>query len=51
LRAFLGRIQVEELMVNVHVYDQPARRQSLALTAGVRDRLEKNAAPIMKGAY
>jgi luciferase family oxidoreductase group 1 len=39
LRAFVGRIQVEELMVNVHVYDQPARRLSLTLTAGVRDRL------------
>jgi hypothetical protein len=31
---------VEELMVKVHVYDQVARRHSLTLTAGVRDRLQ-----------
>ena len=39
LRAFLGQAQVEELMINVHVYDQVARRHSLTLTAGIRDRL------------
>jgi luciferase family oxidoreductase group 1 len=39
LRAFLAQMQVEELMVNVHVYDQVARRHSLTLTAAVRDRL------------
>jgi hypothetical protein len=50
LRAFLGRIQVEELMVNVHVHDQPARRQSLTLTAGVRDRLAALAVGAADGA-
>jgi luciferase family oxidoreductase group 1 len=40
LRGFLGQLQVQELMVNVHVYDQVARRHSLTLTAGVRDRLQ-----------
>jgi hypothetical protein len=39
LRAFLSPLQLEELMVNVHVYDQVARRHSLTLTAGIRDRL------------
>ena len=39
LRAFLGQAQVEELMINVHVYDQVARRHSLTLTVGIRDRL------------
>jgi len=40
LRGFLDQVQVQELMVNLHVYDQVARRHSLALTAGVRDRLK-----------
>jgi luciferase family oxidoreductase group 1 len=39
LRAFLHQVPVEELMVNVHVYDQVARRHSLTLTAAIRDRL------------
>ena len=43
LRLFLQQVQVEELMVNVHVYDQPARRHSLALTAAVRERLAASA--------
>jgi luciferase family oxidoreductase group 1 len=43
LRAFLKQVLVEELMVNVHVYDQVARRHSLTLTAAVRDRLAANA--------
>jgi luciferase family oxidoreductase group 1 len=36
---FLAQTQPQELMVNAHVFDQPARRESLALTAGIRDRL------------
>jgi luciferase family oxidoreductase group 1 len=43
LRAFLHQVPVEELMVNVHVYDQVARRHSLTLTAAIRDRLAGNA--------
>jgi luciferase family oxidoreductase group 1 len=39
LEAFLARTQPNELMVNVHVYDQVARRHSLALTAEVRSAL------------
>jgi luciferase family oxidoreductase group 1 len=39
LRAFLSPLQLDELMVNVHVYDQVARRYSLTLTVGIRDRL------------
>lgn len=38
LAPFLAQTQPDELMVNVHVFDQPARRQSLALTAEIRDR-------------
>jgi hypothetical protein len=34
----LAQTQPDELMVNVHVFDQPARRHSLALTAEIRDR-------------
>ena len=30
-------------MVNVHVYDQVARRHSLTLTAAIRDRLAASA--------
>ena len=40
LRAFLDQVQADELMLNVHVYDQVARRHSLTLTAGIRDRLD-----------
>jgi hypothetical protein len=40
LRAFLDQVQTDELMINVHVYDQVARRHSLTLTAGIRDRLD-----------
>jgi luciferase family oxidoreductase group 1 len=40
LQAFLQQLQVDELMINVHVYDQVARRHSLTLTAGIRDRLD-----------
>jgi alkanesulfonate monooxygenase SsuD/methylene tetrahydromethanopterin reductase-like flavin-dependent oxidoreductase (luciferase family) len=43
LRLFLQQVQVEELMVNVHVHDQLARRRSLALTAAVRERLAASA--------
>jgi luciferase family oxidoreductase group 1 len=39
VRAFLDQVQVQELMINVHVHDQLARRYSLTLTAGIRDRL------------
>jgi luciferase family oxidoreductase group 1 len=46
LRAFLNQVQVEELMVNVHVYDQPARRHSLTLTAAIRDRLAAKAGEV-----
>jgi luciferase family oxidoreductase group 1 len=50
LRGFLDQVQVQELMVNVHVYDQVARRHSLTLTAGVRDRLQAVAsAPVDTG--
>ncbi|HEX2791932.1 MAG TPA: LLM class flavin-dependent oxidoreductase [Steroidobacteraceae bacterium] len=46
LRAFLNQVRVEELMVNVHVYDQVARRHSLTLTAAVRDRLAATAGAV-----
>jgi luciferase family oxidoreductase group 1 len=39
LRGFLRLTQADELMVNVHVYDQTARRHSLTLTAAIRDRI------------
>ncbi len=39
LRAFLEQVAVDELMINVHVYDQGARRHSLTLAAAIRDRL------------
>ncbi len=39
LGAFLAATPIDELMVNVHVHDQDARRHSLALTAAIRDRL------------
>ena len=39
LEAFLGATAPDELMVNVHVFDQPARRHSLALTAELRTEL------------
>jgi luciferase family oxidoreductase group 1 len=38
LETFLQQTKPDELMVNVHVFDQPARRRSLALTAEIRDR-------------
>jgi luciferase family oxidoreductase group 1 len=43
LEAFLASTQPDELMVNVHVYDQPARRHSLALTAQIRQMLGEGA--------
>jgi alkanesulfonate monooxygenase SsuD/methylene tetrahydromethanopterin reductase-like flavin-dependent oxidoreductase (luciferase family) len=39
LETFLAQTQPDELMVNVHVFDQPARRRSLALTAEIRSAL------------
>jgi luciferase family oxidoreductase group 1 len=39
LRGFLRLTQADELMVNVHVFDQVARRHSLTLTAAIRDRI------------
>ena len=44
VRAFLDQVAVDELMINVHVYDQAARRHSLTLTAAIRDRLASTAA-------
>ncbi|MFI4869348.1 MAG: LLM class flavin-dependent oxidoreductase [Steroidobacterales bacterium] len=44
LRAFLDQVAVDELMINVHVYDQVARRHSLTLSAAIRDRLASTAA-------
>jgi luciferase family oxidoreductase group 1 len=38
LESFLAQTRPQELMVNVHVYDQPARRRSLALTAELLSR-------------
>jgi luciferase family oxidoreductase group 1 len=43
LRGFLRLTQADELMVNVHVYDQVARRYSLTLTAAIRDRIARAA--------
>jgi luciferase family oxidoreductase group 1 len=43
LGAFLHQVPVEELMVNVHVFDQVARRHSLTLTAAIRDRFAARA--------
>jgi luciferase family oxidoreductase group 1 len=45
LGAFLRQTRPEELMVNVHVFDQAERRHSLALTAGIRDALAGIPAP------
>ena len=39
LRGFLRLTQADELMVNVHVFDQAARQHSLTLTAAIRDRI------------
>jgi luciferase family oxidoreductase group 1 len=39
LRGFLKLTQANELMLNITVYDQVARRQALTLAAAVRDRL------------
>jgi luciferase family oxidoreductase group 1 len=44
LSEFLEQTRPNELMVNVHVFDQAARRQSLALTAEIRDALGSKAA-------
>jgi luciferase family oxidoreductase group 1 len=38
LESFLAQTRPQELMVNVHVFDQPARRRSLALTAELLSR-------------
>jgi luciferase family oxidoreductase group 1 len=46
LREFLRVTQADELMVNVHVFDQPARRHCLTLTAQIRDRIAGAAAPV-----
>jgi luciferase family oxidoreductase group 1 len=46
LRGFLKLTRADELMINVHVFDQIARRHSLALTAGIRDRIANAAAPL-----
>jgi luciferase family oxidoreductase group 1 len=40
LEALLAATMADELMVNVHVYDQPARRHSLALTAELRTEMK-----------
>ena len=42
---FLKQTRPDELMVNVHVFDQAARRHSLALTAAIRDALADTPAP------
>jgi hypothetical protein len=39
LRGFLQVTQADELMINVNVFDQPARLHSLTLTAAIRDHL------------
>jgi luciferase family oxidoreductase group 1 len=39
LRDFLKLTQANELMINAHVFDQVARRYSLTLAAGIRDRI------------
>jgi luciferase family oxidoreductase group 1 len=39
LEAFLAQTQPDELMINAHVFDQQARRQSLALSAEIRAAL------------
>jgi luciferase family oxidoreductase group 1 len=39
LRGFLRLTQADEVMVNVHLYDQAARQHSLTLTAAIRDRI------------
>jgi luciferase family oxidoreductase group 1 len=44
LREFLQLTQADELMVNVHLFDQTARRQSLTLTAAIRDRMAADVA-------
>jgi luciferase family oxidoreductase group 1 len=43
LEAFLAQTRPEELMVNVHVFDQVARRHSLALTAEIASALGTSA--------
>ena len=39
LREFLRLTRADELMVNVHLFDQAARRRSLTLTAAIRDSI------------
>ena len=51
LGAFLAVTPIEELMVNVHVYDQDARRHSLTLTAAIRERFEKSSSRMPTIAY
>jgi luciferase family oxidoreductase group 1 len=41
LREFLRLTQADELMVNVHLFHQAARRHSLTLTAAIRDRISR----------
>jgi len=45
LRGFLKLTRADELMINVHVFDQAARRHSLSLMAGIRDRIAGVTAP------
>ena len=46
LRAFLERTAADELMINVHLFDQAARRRSLTLAAAIRDRLAAVSMPV-----
>jgi hypothetical protein len=46
LRGFLKLTRADELMLNVHVFDQIARCHSLALMAGIRDRIANTTAPL-----
>jgi luciferase family oxidoreductase group 1 len=39
LREFLQLTQADELMINVHLFDQQARRHCLALVAAIRDQM------------
>ncbi len=41
LEAFLGRVEVDELIVSAMIHDHDARLRSYELAAGVRDRLAK----------
>jgi luciferase family oxidoreductase group 1 len=46
LRGFLSLTRADELMVNVHVYDQAARQRSLTLTAAIRDHMASVPSPV-----